>query len=181
MLIFTKQETGVQWFSKMPTRRHPAQRNAVSGLPLLVGTQVKEMLLYQHRSSTLGFCLHGFWVTAYAGAANLQRQLALAEVFALKTRKSSGTALTGGKSTKLKTASETQMWTISPHAVGHSRQKHPQSAMARLYVAEKFHCGEIEIMTPSQLWEEMRGRSVKISWWIFTLLLGKNEEVVRSC
>jgi len=28
--------------------------------------------------------------------------------------------------------------------------------MARLYVAEKFHCGEIEIMTPSQLWEEMR-------------------------
>lgn len=29
-----------------------------------------------------------------------------------------------------------------------------------------FHCREIEIMTPSQVWQEMRWLSVKMPWWI---------------
>lgn len=82
------------------------------------------------------------------------------------TRKSSGIALTGRISTQLMIAYETQMWTIFLNAVRHSRQKHHPSGMARLWVTEKFHCREIEIMTPLQLWKEMRWLSVKMPWWI---------------
>lgn len=105
-------------------------------------------------------------VTAHAAAGDFQRQLLLPEVFALKTSKSSGTALTEGKSPQLMTASATQMWTISLNAVGHSHQKHHQTGMARPRVAEKFHCRDIEIMTPFQLWKEMRWLWVKMPWWI---------------
>lgn len=94
-------ETSQAWGTCPEKPHRPASHS-------LQGTKPKR-LFWTNAGAALGFCLCEFRVTAHAGAANFQRQLILPEGFALKTRESSGTAPTGGKSAQLMLASETQM------------------------------------------------------------------------